>query len=478
MYRYGIVAPDRFDSGENSIFFEGTKPQIKTANITQKNQCNVTLADLFQQLEAGQKMTVGPDIFQITASNRTITVDLKTTITPASDTGMNYIEDVFHSFKLSLDRYHEGGDFDSKIIGLTKEDIKAYYSINKEIDDENPGKKCRDIDLQKNYLNIATTDADDSKRIVNDLRAVNAEKKVEIYARVVMTFDEDELEDEFPTKESSGNIGVNVSATSNLAFYPESLAFSSSSVPFARNSNYYYIESIATAKLKYNPPDYDPDIYDPIGNSSKNQTKTGVNANYAENSAMLVNTVASYSVLSLPDAKDAETLRLTFSLSKKTDNKTEGAVTGVEYTQINKMEDYLNGYIVFTSGEATAQVAASGESVEVNLPFQKCETDGDYYKINIAFYVKTGDGFKEYANYRADLKAELFKTVVIPAPEQGEEPTPEEGEGGEGEGSEGEGGGAAAATTRIETIENSVARDYLIYTNAKVCAEFIKHSGS
>ena len=70
----------------------------------------------------------------------------------------------------------------------------------------------------------------------------------------------------------------------------------------------------------------------------------------------------------------------------------------------------------------------------VDIPIDSCEGDSDIYRFGIGFQVKTGAGFTEYANYRVTVRAELLK---------------EDG----------------------NTIDNSGASDYVIYTNAKVYPE-------
>ena len=57
----------------------------------------------------------------------------------------------------------------------------------------------------------------------------------------------------------------------------------------------------------------------------------------------------------------------------------------------------------------------------------------------IPFDVKTGDGFTDYANYQVHLQAEMINRA-----------------------------GAL--------VDNSRVRDYLVYTNAKVFAEFIQNA--
>ena len=222
-------------------------------------------------------------------------------------------------------------------------------------------------------------------------------------------------------------------AASNLAYDADTLPYTSMTKSYAQDRHRYYIESIPTATLIYSSKNNDTDQYDEIGLNSKNQSTLGINGKTAiqgKRTKMPVNTEAFYNVQSLPDAKNAKTLKLVFALNKKTDAG-DSTVTGVNYEAIGNIQDYIDGTITFTSGEASATVEPNGSSVTVNLDATKCNVIGSIYDIEITFNAKTGNGFTEYANYKVDLKAELFKD-------------------------------------ENNNVENSVAEDHLIYTNAKI----------
>ncbi|MCR4793992.1 MAG: hypothetical protein K5898_02235 [Ruminococcus sp.] len=123
-------------------------------------------------------------------------------------------------------------------------------------------------------------------------------------------------------------------------------------------------------------------------------------------------------------------------MSKKETDPETGAIT---YEHIDDMQNYISGKISFSSGTAVGNVDAQGETAEVKLNAANCSRAGGVYDIFVVFDAITGEGFTDYSNYKIDLKAELYETDN------------EEG-----------------------NITNSVANDYLIYTNAKINPNIIK----
>lgn len=435
IYYYSVMAPDRLNADSGSLDFSGKEPKVRSAGITvpqdsqYKKSCNILVADLFKQT-VEERMTVKPDNEQITVSNRKITVDISALIEPNSPTGVMYLNEdkFFHSFYLTLVRYSANG-YESDIKGLSESNIKTRYSIDSPVDGSST--ECAKVDLAENYLNIQTATASNSSELVRKLKS--STPKFEIYAKIEMDFDGDLFSDEFPVREAGDEYGVNVMAASNLAYDADTLPYTSMTKSYDPDGHRYYIESIPTATLIYSSRKNDIDQYDEIGLNSKNQSTLGVNgrtAKQVKRTEMPVNTEAFYNVQSLSDSKNAKILRLVLALNKKTDTG-GSAVTGVSYEAISNIENYIDGTITFTSGEASATVNPNGSSVTVNLDAEKCSFIGGIYDIEITFNAKTGDGFTEYANYKVDLKAELFKD-------------------------------------ENNNVDNSVAEDHMIYTNAKI----------
>jgi hypothetical protein len=209
----------------------------------------------------------------------------------------------------------------------------------------------------------------------------------------------------------------------------------------------------------------DLDIFDYDGDDemSQNHSRLGINAlRSSRPEGMTIITAAKYNPTSLSGYANADHIRLTFSLSKKTDVKTAGVITGVEYQSVN-LDEKLSGAIVFRSGTCTktipispsegtftsqsipgVTIASDRKTVTVDMPSSLCEKEDGIYTVNIEFDAITGsedNSFTDYANYRVDLTTELYK---------------------------------AAENTDVNKYPNSGVSDWLIYTNAKVITSFIK----
>ncbi len=439
LYFYEIKAPSELT---------GTK----TAKVNEKNVYTVIAADLYTQ-DTTSRLSVSPEDQQINASNKTIYVNASTSITINNTYARTYLNgvDLYHSFDLTLNRHTETAVLND-IIGLGDSNdtsrITATYSIGSPADESSSAVLKKD--LQTNYLNIETAE------IMSNLitASTNGEPLV-VYSYIEMNFDESKLEAEFPQKSSEGTIGVNVSVTSNLAYDESRLAYTSMSAPFATDGHYYYREAVNSAKLDYTAVT-ELDEYDKIGKMSQNQSRIGVNGyktDCYQQQYMPINTEAKYNVsaISETDLSKAETLRLTISLSKKTDNLENGVVTSVEYSQVSDLLKYLDKDILITSGSrygtggkgVTHTISTNSSSLVVDIPFDQCDGEDNIYTIGVDFSAKTGTGFYEYANYMVTLRTELIYTD-----EQ----------------------------SNVKAVENSGISDYVVYTNAKVFPTLISNA--
>ncbi|MCR5600649.1 MAG: hypothetical protein K6G33_07910 [Ruminococcus sp.] len=440
LYFYQIKAPSELTGA-------------KIAKVNEKNIYTVIAADLYTQ-ETSNRLTVAPDDQQINASNKTIYVNTSSSITINNAYARTYLNgvDLYHSFDLKLNRYSET-EVLNDIIGLGNSDntsrITATYSIGSPANENSSSVLKKD--LQTNYLNIETAE------IMSDLitASTNGQPLV-VYSYIAMNFEESKLEAEFPQKNSEGTIGVNVSATSNLAYDENKLAYSSMSVPFAADSHYYYREAVNSAKLDYTAVT-ELDDSDNIGNMSQNQSRLGINgykSNCYQQQYMQINTEAKYNVsaISEADLSKAEMLRLTISLSKKTDTIANGVVTGVEYVSVSDLLTYLNSSVLITSGSAygtngegvTHTISANSSSLVVDIPIDQCAVEDNIYSIGVDLSAKTGTGFYEYANYMVTLRTELIYTDT--------------------------------KTNQEKAVENSGISDYVVYTNAKVFPTLITNA--
>ena len=429
-------------------------PNVKSAGVTQVQSCNILVSELFKQtvkVNNVSRMTVTPANEQVTANNNAITVDISSVIQPNNETGILYMNanEFFHSFYINLIRYSENG-IESDIKALSESNITAKYSVDSSVSDSSSNCEDIDLNLEDNYLNIQTFPGSRSSEMIGKLKT--GDKQFTVYSRITMTFDTEELDEEFPERASGELYGVSVQAASNLAYDTATLSYTSMTERYPTDSHRYYIETVPSATLRYTSKTDDSEYYDEIGRDSKNQSTLGVNGsstNDAGRTSMPVNTEAFYNVQSLSKASEASKLYLTFALSKKTD--TGDPITGVSYKQISDMRDYLDDTITFKSGteEKTVKLSENVRTltngtktvdyVTVVLDAAKCSPKSNIYDIVISFDAKSGTGFTDYANYRVDLKAELYKSV----------------------------------NNSDTNIENSVAQDYLIYTNAKINPDYL-----
>lgn len=449
LYHYTVIAPTRLSS-DNIDYTTATKPNVKSAGITQVHACNILISDLFKQTVTTNnvsKMTVTPSNEIITANNRTITVDISSVVEPNNATGILYVPtgEFYHSFYINLIRDSENG-IDSDIAALKEANITAKYSIDSAIDANSSD--CTDVDLESMYLNVQTFPDTESSTVLSKL--TSGSRQFTVYARISMTFDEEELTMEFPERNSGESYGVYVQAASNLAYDTDTLAYTSMTARYPQDSHKYYIESVPAATLRYTSKADDLDAFDDIGAKSKNRSTLGVNGRSTDEAgrdSMPVNTQAYYNVQSISSASRATRVKLTLALSKKTD--TGSPISGISYVPISDLRNYLDGTIIFKSGTAQASsislstAESSVDSVTVWLDATQCKIENGIYDIEISFNAKSGAGFYEYANYRVDLTTELYD-----------------------------------GNADDDNITNTVAQDYLIYTNAKINPEFLKEPSS
>ncbi|MCR5458016.1 MAG: hypothetical protein K6F14_08060 [Clostridiales bacterium] len=427
LYFYEIKAPSSLEGGKNVKVNEG-------------NVFTVIAADLYKQTT--NDFRVLPDNQEISAANKTITMTTSVSIEISNADAKAYLSDVslYHSFDFSLNRHYEDGSVLNDIYGLTEGRVTATYSIGSEADENSTAALSKD--LQDNYLNIETAD------IMSDLlSASQSGNALRVYGYVELNFDETALETEFPPKESDSIVGMNVSATSNLAYEEGRLAYTSMSKSFAADSHYYYRESDNSALLDYVSVT-ELDEYDTVGKNSQNHSRLGLNG-YAtdcyQKGYMPINTEAKYnaSVLSAASIEKAEYVRLTISLSKKTDNVVNGEVTSVEYSEVSDLLSYMASSVQITSGtlyNSTHTITSGNSVLVVDIPKASCLEESGLYSFGLDFGVKTGTGFTEYANYMITLRVELIYTE----------------------------------NEVTYTVENSGVSDYIIYTNAKVVPNVIE----
>ena len=423
LYFYSIESPDKLEGRRSAKISE-----------SENKFCNVMIADLFTQKE--NTYSVEPGIDTISVNNPTITVNASSTISLSNTNSRNYLTNanLYHAFHLLLNRHEADGSVNNEIIGLNEEGITANYSIN----DTTLSSQCT-IDLQSGYLDAKTEDV--MGYFSNMSNQIN---KITISAEIQMTFYDIE---EFPEKISEGNIGVNVAASSNLAYEEERLSYTSMSAAFSPDGKYYHRESATAAHLSYSAVS-ELDKYDIQGKNSKNFSRLGVNGyssigKYGNRTAMEIHSKAVFNAASVEEQyfEQATSVRFSMTLWKKTDTKAEnGIVTSAVYEQVDNISKYLLG-VEFMNNTTIQRNADKSDSQTYvyDLAIEGCDELGPrIYPADIVYYAITGDGFTEYANYKVQIQAELLNA--------------------EG-----------------KTIGNQ-PKDYIVYTNAKVFPTVIDQS--
>ncbi|MEE5993292.1 MAG: hypothetical protein V3G42_08630 [Oscillospiraceae bacterium] len=433
------------------FYYEITPPTELTgtrkAVLTTKYTYNMMIANLFEQdTSLTYNVSTATDERQITESNDTLFVDAKCKITLKNENARVHLSgrSLYHAVNIMLNRYETTG-VTNDIQGLGN--VTAKYTINGDIGDNSPS--CVIDEERAAYLNVRTADV--LSYITN---ASNESRSVQIAAKVTIPFTNIDLE--FPPGNSiDTEIGVNVASTSNLSYYPDKLAYTSMTEPFPSSPNYYYIEDINNAVLDYNTVDM-IDQEDTIGGKSFNYSRIGINGrtDSATKEWMSIPTKADYNISAIENTENADKLRVVMYLEKKSNTTENGVITGAEYQPIINLDDYMTIESVttgtdnensFTKKEVLDGNAANNtpEKVvyEIDQPSVNCtHLDGDIgYTFNINVKAKTGSGFTEYANYRIRLEVELIDTVVD-----------------------------ESGTAIDKSIDNSNAKNWLVYTNAKV----------
>jgi hypothetical protein len=480
LYGYYIRTPENFDapsyeSGTNNAVTKSAKVNCYYGDNTSTVNRQVYIGNMFDQ---STELTVLPHNLEIDGGNHTLDIYAKTTIQPKDANVISILNsvnaDLYHSFNVFLDRKGENGVITNEISGLDSTGIKAWYRIGDAIpqDDEADMSDTgiieidsANIDLEDNYINIIT---------VNGGQTILQSDGVTIYSRIKLDFDD--YESEFPQKVAN-DTGVSVRAASNIAYDSSSLAFSNVSEPLEElpeTKHIYYRQSLSTASIKYYATT-EPDSYDTDGLPSENYSRLGVSGKYSMNTYMPVDTTAQYNVQNVESSlPDANSLVLTLSLQKKTDAPNSGPpYTSATYQNVSSINAYwgavqrdtsnsneivpdefgapitdtgnTNLHIKCGSYDRVVPVDPNTQMFTLSIPKEDLASstsgftvdENGYIYINVGFSAKTGDGFTEYANYKVNITAKLS-------------------------GSTGD-------------ITGSYAGDYLIYTNAKVNHDFLRH---
>ena len=281
---------------------------------------------------------------------------------------------------------------------------------------------------------------------------------------IVFPSNDTSLEDEFPTRTSPGDLsGIKLSVSSNLAYNDSSgVTYSTKSITKRNDQISYHMSKVQKAVVKMNAKSQ-LDIYDKYGLQSENMSTLGINSRYLEDNSTRETILANveFDLSKYSDISNADKVEFELSLEQK-QNKENG---DFQYNKVN-LNDYLKNITLnintsdgnltpvgeFSNDNNNKLVFVRDQNGKWSATYQDETVYLDYYEDKdikiftgiLSFEVVVGDevkkisGFK-YANYKLILNAALKSNGNNFAP-------------------------------------NSFGEDHLIYTNAKVNANFVNNS--
>lgn len=360
--------------------------------------------------------TTGNEV--INESNKSITAVLKTVVSLKAENAeevkayLNHDSiNLYHSFIIEATRSDENG-MEKGIKGNPQ--VSGTYKVG----DDEYAKLFANTDPE---LRLPGTDMAEAVNIKHQL-ILNNSVTITCDDLVITYADEESIIAQFPERKTQeDDYGVNLSATSNLAYVWENIDSSNISAPIS-DSKIYYRDNIVAASLNYNVVSVSPDEL----------IKLGINGNEANDE---IQAVGYYNTLNIPEAdvNKADRVKFTLSLYQK-------SVTGeMVYNSVN-LPDYLKDVKLYDKNGTPKAYTVNGNSLEFVLSKDELNYEAGTFEVLTAYSVKTGVEFenenKIYANYRVRLSAEL-----IDAEEN--------------------------------SVSNSQCSDYIVYTNAKIYTKMI-----
>lgn len=278
--------------------------------------------------------------------------------------------------------------------------------------------------------------------------------------RIEFKADDDVIAKEFPSRSTNDdNSCIHISVSSNLAYNDNSkVAYSSKGNSVTNESIGYYMSLTQEAALDLEAVSQ-LDQYDKYGLQSGNTSTLGINAKYLEENvgAETIQADIRFDLSRYPNINAANKVVFSIGLEQKKDSETN--VNGV-YKSVD-LNDYLNNVMMlddsgsteigeFTSGNQNTLTFTKDNNGNWTAEFGDKTVELDYYPdmkmftAVLMFDVKTGDELKKingylFSNYKITLNAQLYTGDDLFA-------------------------------------EKSYASDTLVYTNAKINAEFVNES--
>lgn len=414
---------------------------------------------------------------KISPDNHILTATLKATLEFDGD-NIGYFHDnlggekIYQGFLVYLNRYNEDGEpvSDCTIKGMPE------YSYTCKLGDDTGSTVGSGLDEGEPYLYIEPIEIEvpDSSDYKN---GATWKSNQEVAVKFDFSEDEGKLRQEFPQHTVDGDLsGIRFDATAKLDFVSERVPYSNI-VLAAQNTNqiterYYIDRSNETVKLTLTAIDQtNDDEYDPYGEQSHNKSALGINAKYINEGSKYsekgdtehIKIGMDFDVSVLPDETlfdGNHELKLTIKLYQKNNlNSSSGfkydPVSIMDYDSEHPNTGYLENFKIFgqgTTGQLSlTDVRDGGDgylyyTYTMELPEDKQDMAIKYtengalkqFNANVEFDVKTASkleaitGYK-YANYKFEVNAEII----------------------------------GATTTHS-------SKDHIIYTNAKVNAQYVK----
>ena len=452
VYNYSIRTPATTSGGAD-------KPTLRRSNAEEGNVTNVIMGSLYKQTVIIDVKNNDKTSEIINAEDHRLDVTLNSMIElKGSNTDKDYILGHLTNENIHL--------YQAFIVNLTahelinRSDILGTPTITTNFDIVGNGKNGEDNNVIMD--NVAGSYIQLKPHDVKEYLSKDGITKITAVSHIEFA-EEWQYDAEFPKQDGSqSQIGVNVSAKSNLSYNESKMRFTNMTMnPTTPSNRYFYIRESDKASLVYNMKSEILDEYDKAGAPSFNYSQQGINPrNFIDGTQTLlpIQTAATYNATKVKrtDFMNAEKVKYTLKLYKKTDiHNNENNNDEVRYVEVDKIVDYIEEdsvYITINSGVESdyltrTPMLKSGDNeltYTANVDQSAFKKQDDQRIVaDIDFNVITGDGFTDYANYRLLLSVDLLKT------ENNEE---------------------------VQITLNSNAHDWVVYTNAKINPDMLSIS--
>lgn len=462
----------------NAYAFKVTCPKTLVGKVTmQKNTetcASVFLGNIFEQtLNITQESP--NDNRVISSTNNSISVTAMSTIRFADSEDKEYFHEQLYNYGLGLNQgfliYLNKYDYNGN--PLSDNFIKGKPSYTYTVSSTGGSSSITESSmLDENALYLYTSPI---VVPIPEYDEDNPDWTSTQTAEVTFTFggSDKELSNEFEARTRDESLaGTEFYVESKFDYVSDNVIYSSN-IEDARGTNRYYTQREESLRLKLTAMDQETDdAYDKYGENSNNRSSLGVNAKYVNDKTGMdiehIDVGANLDVSNLPDTflkgitnpNESYTLRLTVKLMQK---QNDGPYA-YSYSDV-PIDTYLDGFKLtkegveiaptrkemidgssWTSGDGDKYVyefELTGDPSTWNILFTQTD-DYKQFDCGLSFDVLTGDllenitGYR-YANYKIHMAADLYKTSY--------------------------------SSERFEQ-----ASDTLVYTNAKVNAQFVSPS--